>query len=63
MISLHMHSRYREDGGYSPAELAEQCRWQGVAVMSITGHNWSKFSASSIKTAAGRRFTQKGYWR
>lgn len=25
MTDLHMHSRYSEDGEFSPAELADQC--------------------------------------
>ncbi len=25
MIDLHMHSRYSDDGEYTPSELVEQC--------------------------------------
>lgn len=35
MIDLHMHSRYSEDGEFTPAELVEQCYRQGITTMSI----------------------------
>jgi predicted metal-dependent phosphoesterase TrpH len=38
-IDLHMHSRYSDDGEFSPSQLAEQCRAAGVFVMAITDHN------------------------
>lgn len=39
MIDLHMHSKYSDDGEFSPLSLVEQCRAQGVTLMSITDHN------------------------
>lgn len=39
MMDLHMHSRYSEDGEFSPAQLVERCAGQGITVMSITDHN------------------------
>lgn len=42
MIDLHMHSRYSEDGEFTPAELVEQCRRQGITVMSVTDHNCTR---------------------
>lgn len=39
MIDLHMHSRYSDDGEYTPAELAARCAAEGIAVMSVTDHN------------------------
>lgn len=42
MIDLHMHSRYSENGEYTPAELVEQCLAQGIRVMSITDHNCAR---------------------
>lgn len=39
MIDLHMHSRYSNDGEYTPAELVEQCAVQGIKKMSVTDHN------------------------
>lgn len=35
MIDLHMHSRYSDDGTYTPSELVEQCAAAGVRVMSV----------------------------
>lgn len=42
MIDLHMHSRYSEDGDFTPAELVEQCHQQGITLMSVTDHNCAK---------------------
>ena len=42
MIDLHMHSRYSEDGEFTPAELAEQCARQGITAMSVTDHNCAR---------------------
>lgn len=39
MIDLHMHSRYSDDGEYTPAELVEKCAAQGITTMSIADHN------------------------
>jgi len=43
MIDLHMHSRYSEDGEFTPAELIEQCAAQGITTLSIT--DLAEFSA------------------
>ena len=42
MIDLHMHSRYSEDGEYSPRELVEQCAQCGIDTMSVTDHNCAR---------------------
>lgn len=42
MIDLHMHSRYSEDGEYTPTELVEQCLAKGIRIMSVTDHNCAK---------------------
>lgn len=39
MIDLHMHSRYSEDGEFTPTELVEQCAKKEICTLSITGHN------------------------
>ena len=39
MIDLHMHSRYSDDGDYTPESLAEQCAKSGIKVFSVTDHN------------------------
>ena len=53
MIDLHLHSRFSEDGEFSPAELAAKCRAAGVAVMSLTDHN--TVSGTDEAAAACRR--------
>lgn len=47
MIDLHMHSRYSEDGEFTPAELVEQCCRQGITTMSITDHNCARANAEA----------------
>lgn len=39
MIDLHMHSRFSEDGEFTPEQLVEQCAALGITTMSITDHN------------------------
>ena len=39
MIDLHIHSRFSDDGEYTPEELVKMCLQQGIRVMSITDHN------------------------
>lgn len=58
MIDLHMHSRYSEDGEFTPAELVEQCRRQGVTTMSITDHNCARanMEARAQAEAKGIRY-------
>lgn len=36
-IDLHMHSRYSDDGEFTPTELVEKCVASGIQTMSITG--------------------------
>ena len=51
MIDLHMHSKYSDDGEFSPAELVHQCKEAGVIIMSITDHNSAR-SAMEAKPIA-----------
>lgn len=39
MIDLHIHSRFSDDGEYTPEELVSICSKQGIQIMSITDHN------------------------
>lgn len=39
MTDLHMHSRFSEDGEFTPELLVEQCAACGITTMSITDHN------------------------
>ena len=58
LIDLHMHSRYSDDGEFSPKELVEQCRENGVKIMAIADHNCVRANAegSSAAAAAGIRY-------
>lgn len=54
MIDLHMHSRYSEDGEFTPAELVEQCSRQGITTMSITDHNCARANAEARTQAEAK---------
>lgn len=38
-IDLHIHSKYSDDGEYSPQEIMAQCKEQGMELVAITDHN------------------------
>lgn len=50
-IDLHMHSRYSDDGEFTPSELIEQCAKKGVSMLSITDHNCVKANEEAEKAA------------
>lgn len=54
MIDLHMHSRYSEDGEYTPFELVERCAKMGVRMMSVTDHNCVKANEEAQEAAKER---------
>lgn len=39
MIDLHMHSKYSDDGEFSPSELVEICKKHHIQAMAIADHN------------------------
>lgn len=51
MIDLHMHSRYSDDGEFTPSELIERCAEKGVCMASVTDHNCVKANEEAAKTA------------
>ena len=51
-IDLHMHTRYSDDGEFTPEQLIGQCRAAGIRIMSITDHNCVKANAEAEKAAA-----------
>lgn len=51
MIDLHMHSRYSDDGEFTPAELVEKCVSTGIQIMSVTDHNSVRANEEARKTA------------
>lgn len=38
-IDLHMHSKYSDDGEFTPKQLVEQCKEAGIKIMAIADHN------------------------
>lgn len=38
-IDLHMHSRFSDDGEFTPEQLVAQCRDAGIKIMAISDHN------------------------
>lgn len=57
MIDLHMHSRYSDDGEFTPSELAAKCAQKRIRVMSVTDHNCAKANADAAKAAAKEGIT------
>lgn len=51
MIDLHMHSRYSDDGEFTPSELIEQCAEKGIRMASVTDHNCAKANEEAEKAA------------
>lgn len=51
MIDLHMHSKYSDDGEYTPTELVEQCARAGIRMMSVTDHNCAKANEEAKNAA------------
>lgn len=51
MIDLHMHSRYSDDGEYTPAELVEQFAQMGGRILSVTDHNCAKANSEAEQFA------------
>lgn len=70
MTDLHMHSRYSEDGEFTPAELVEQCfRQRGTVIVHYRvkaekGEGFfpkvlSFFSLSKTLNQAGRKGAER----
>ncbi|MFA9464698.1 MAG: PHP domain-containing protein [Velocimicrobium sp.] len=53
-IDLHMHSRYSDDGEFTPTELVEKCIASGISTMSITDHNTVRANEEAQKEAKKR---------
>lgn len=51
MIDLHMHSRYSDDGEFTPSELVGKCAQKGIRMMSVTDHNCAKANEEASKAA------------
>lgn len=49
-IDLHMHSKYSDDGEYTPSQLVEMCHDKGIHIMAIADHN----SVKAIDEAKGK---------
>ena len=57
MIDLHMHSKYSDDGEFSPLALVELCAAQGITLMSVTDHNCVCAQAEAAPEAKRRGIT------
>ena len=56
-IDLHMHSRYSDDGEYSPADLVRMCKEQGIQVMAIADHNSVRANEEAQEAAGAAGIT------
>ena len=50
-IDLHMHSKYSDDGEFTPSELVEMCHRSGIKIMAIADHNSVKAIDEAKETA------------
>lgn len=50
-IDLHIHSKYSDDGEYSPKEIIAQCKEQGMELVAITDHNSVKGVPLALEAA------------
>lgn len=50
-IDLHMHSKYSDDGQFTPLELVSQCQKAGIEIMAIADHNSVKAIDEAIEHA------------
>lgn len=57
MIDLHMHSRYSDDGEFTPSELIEQCVNKGIRMVSVTDHNCAKANEEAANAATTKGIT------
>lgn len=53
-IDLHMHSKYSDDGEFTPAQLVEQCYQAEIKIMAIADHNSVKAIAEALNAADKR---------
>lgn len=51
-IDLHMHSKYSDDGEFTPTQLVEQCHQAGIKIMAIADHNSVKAIDEAKEVAA-----------
>lgn len=50
-VDLHMHSRYSDDGEFSPDQLMQRCAAAGVRVAAIADHNCVRAIPEGLKAA------------
>ena len=48
-IDLHMHSKYSDDGEFSPKQLVQKCKDAGIQIMAIADHNSVKAIDEELK--------------
>ena len=50
-IDLHIHSKYSDDGEYTPAQLVEMCAEKGIRIMALADHNTAEGVLEAKKRA------------
>ena len=56
-IDLHMHSRFSDDGEFSPARLVEKCVSAGITRMAVTDHNTVQGCEEALEAAKAAGIT------
>lgn len=54
-IDLHIHSSFSADGEFTPQELMQMCKEQGMMLVAITDHNSVRGVAGALAAADGMR--------
>lgn len=52
-IDLHIHSKFSDDGEFTPKEIIDQCKAQGLKMVSITDHNSVRGVRGAMEYAEG----------
>ena len=50
-IDLHIHSSFSDDGEFTPAQIMQQCRKQGMKLVAVTDHNSVAGVEEAMKSA------------
>lgn len=56
-IDLHLHSRYSDDGQFSPEELVQKCKEAGIKTMAIADHNCARANEKGREAAQAAGIT------
>ena len=59
-VDLHIHTKFSDDGEFSPEEIIRQCEACGMEWIAVTDHNSVRGVAEALKAAVKVRVIQGG---